>query len=215
MRPGERAGDLRAGECVGEAITAQQKKVTRLQHGRGTVSGDEALGAKRAGEHVAGVRFRSLSGGDEAETELLVDPGVIGSEGMGRALPDEIAARVAHVRDVCHVIAQGAEDERGGDAAFAMAGAEALIMHGGIGVLYQARQEAGERGFFRRPSEAFDGNLNGARGSDFAGLKTADTISHGEEPSSRAGLLPGAGSVDTKGVFIDGAMTGRGGLSEG
>src|SRR5208283_2160499 len=95
----------------------------------------EHLRPHGANEHVAGIGRGDFAGRDEAHLTLLVHPGVVLRDLPRLAVADEIAARIADVRDYGLVVAQGTGDDRCSYLLAVVLRVERAIVHGRIGVL--------------------------------------------------------------------------------
>ncbi len=154
---------------------------------------------------MAGVGCGNVARRDQAHLPLFIDQGVILGNLPGLALAHEVTPRIANVRDHGLVVTQGAGDERGGHTLAAVFGLERAIVHRGIGVLDESRDQADEHGAGLSFGELLSHDRNcGCRG-DLSQVEAAHSIGNREEKTVGAGLLARSGDKGAHSVFIVGA----------
>jgi hypothetical protein len=89
---------------------------------------------------MARLRLGHLAGGDEPIFRCSLTQRVVLRDLPGLAVANQVAARVAHMRDNGLVVAHGAGHQRCGHAFAAVLRGQGAIVHGGVGVLDEPRQ---------------------------------------------------------------------------
>ncbi len=198
-------GDLGFAHLVVQAVGAQDQHIARLQgEGRG-VGRDKHLRPQRANENVAGIGGGDFAGGDQAHLALLVDQRMVLRDLPRLAVADEVAARIADVRDHGLIVAQGAGDERGGHLLAAIFGLKRAIVHRSIGVLDEPRHQADEHGARLRLGKFLGDHRDGGGRGDFAEIEPADSVGNDKKKAVGARLLARCRDKGPHGVFIIGA----------
>ncbi len=136
---------------------------------------------------------------------LLVHPGVVLGNLLGLAVADQVAARVAHMRDDGLVVAQRAGHQRGGHLLAAVFRGQGAIVHGGIGMLNQPRQQADQHRSRLRLRKLLGEHGDGCGRGHFAQIHAAHAVGNGKQIAVRSGLLARGGNERSHRVFIVGS----------
>ena len=100
---------------------------------------DKKIVAHRTAEKMAGWRVGRFSSRQNAQLHLLVDYGVIARQGRGSTMPDQIAARISHMRNYHAIVAQSTCHDGCCHRNTISAGRRPGFVHLGIGGLDQTR----------------------------------------------------------------------------
>ena len=92
---------------------------------------------------MTGFRLRRIFGGEDAQAYLVIDHSVIARQQGGAPVADQIAARIAHVRHGCTIVAQSTGHDSGGHGHATRTGGAAGFVDLDIGGLHQALQQRG------------------------------------------------------------------------
>ena len=103
------------------------------------------------------------------------------------------------------IVAQSAGDQGGGHLLAAVFASRVQVVHGGVGVLDEARQKADEHGARLGLGEFFGEDGDGSGRGNFAQIHAAYAVGNGEKIAVGAGLVARGGDERTHRVFIVGA----------
>ena len=188
-----------------QAVGAKHQHVAGQQRERGGVRRDEHLFPHRANQNVPGVGLGRFLRGDQPHLPLLVNPGMVLRDLPGRAVADQVAARVAHMRNDRLIVAQGAGNQRGGHLPALVLRLQRAIVNGGVGLLNQARHQSckhcGGRSFGKFFDESFDDRGRG----NLAVVHAAHAIGDGEEITVASSLAARGGNERAHRVLVVGA----------
>ena len=140
--------------------------------------------------------------GDQAQAHLLAGDGVIASDLRGLAIADQIAARIAHMRDGYAVIPQSAGHDGGGHAGRGAAAGVRPLQKRVIGLLHQPWQHCGVRLPRPGPCENRRPCSRPRCGRDFALFVAAHAIRQHKQPAVRAHLRGSRGRGVAEVVFV-------------
>ncbi len=122
-----------------QSVGAQEQHIALQYQVVAGVDAHEHAVAERAGEHVAGLGFGRFTGGDQTQTGLLADHGMVARERRRAAVANGVAARIADVRDHHAVEPQSAGYQCGGHGPAARIGGQPGLEDLLVGGLNQAR----------------------------------------------------------------------------
>src|SRR5580704_7849301 len=138
---------------------------------------------------MARIAFVRLLPGYHAESDLLVRHGVISSQRVDLAAPDQIASRIAHVRHGHLVVPQQARHDRRGHAGTCATRPKGHLKHSPVSLLHQPPQKA-ERWFSAaRLAEVSEHAFYRRVRRDFPLRLAADAVREHEKPAMRAPSL--------------------------
>ncbi|MGA3092621.1 MAG: hypothetical protein ABSD75_28815 [Terriglobales bacterium] len=195
-------GHFSSADSAVQSIGAEQQDIAGQELDFIDVDVDEKVHSQGTTENVALVGLGGLFGGEQAEALLLGCDGVIAGDGLGISGADQVATRIADVRDGGAVEAQRAGNDGRSHAGPGAAGEGFGFADAGVGGLHDLRQDIFVKGSFFGPSESGEYFLNGGARRDFALALATDTIGKCEEPSVGTGLRGGTGSDVAEIVLI-------------
>ena len=148
----------------------------------------DQFGSERAAEDVARLALGCFLRGDEAQAHLLAGDGVVARDLGCLSIPDQIAARIAHMRNRNAVVPQSASHDGGRHPGRSPPARYGGLKHASVGLLDQTLQHRGVRlpilGVVESADHAFD------RGSrrHFPFFLAANSVRQHKHPPVRAHL---------------------------